>query len=61
MVFHKKDKYGNLTPYAVDTTHIGRCIFTKAIGSTNAMNITHNYKHEEGNAETVPSSPKLQG
>lgn len=52
MVFYKKDKYGNMTPYAVDTTHIGQCIYTKAVGGTGPMDITHTYKHPEGNQET---------
>lgn len=51
IVFQTKDKYGNVTPYKVDTTHIGKCIYTKAIGSTNRVDITHTYKHPEGDVE----------
>lgn len=58
LVFHKKDKYGNLTPYSVDTTHIGKCIYTKSIGSTQPEDITHNYKNPEGDAQALsPPGP----
>lgn len=50
LVFYKKDRYGNLSPYGVDTTHIGQSIITKALGSTDYVDITQNYKHPEGNA-----------
>uniref|UniRef100_H3CJT8 protein-glutamine gamma-glutamyltransferase n=1 Tax=Tetraodon nigroviridis TaxID=99883 RepID=H3CJT8_TETNG len=51
IVYYKKDKYGNLTPYNVDTTHVGRCIYTKALSGSGPVDITHTYKHPEGSAE----------
>lgn len=57
LVFHKKDASGNLVPYSVDTTHIGKCIYTKAVGSTHPEDVTHNYKNPEGDAEApIPAS-----
>lgn len=57
LVFHKKDDFGNLVPYSVDTTHIGKCIYTKAVGSTHPEDVTHNYKNPEGDAEApIPAS-----
>uniref|UniRef100_A0A3Q0T0R5 protein-glutamine gamma-glutamyltransferase n=1 Tax=Amphilophus citrinellus TaxID=61819 RepID=A0A3Q0T0R5_AMPCI len=52
VVFLKRDKYGNLTPFKVDKTYIGEKICTKAVGSQQAMNITDTYKFPEGNTHT---------
>lgn len=60
LVYHKKDKYGNLTPYSVDTTHIGKCIYTKSVGGTQPVDITLNYKNPEGDAEALPPAPTMQ-
>ncbi|XP_044032118.1 coagulation factor XIII A chain-like [Siniperca chuatsi] len=51
VVFHKRDQYGTLTPYKVDKTLVGQAIYTKAVGSTSAVDITHTYKYPEGSAE----------
>lgn len=56
VVFYHKDKYGNMTPYAVDTVHIGQRVCTKAIGSTSCEDITHTYKHPEGNLKLSSGS-----
>lgn len=40
-----------MTPFNVDTTHIGRSVYTKAVGGTDSVDITHTYKHPEGNVE----------
>lgn len=50
VVFHKKDKYGNMTPYDVNTTMVGLCMCTKAVGSMTRMDLTQFYKHQEGTA-----------
>lgn len=55
IVYYKKDKYGNLTPYNVDTTHVGRCIYTKALSGSGPVDITHTYKHPEGNQQSSGS------
>lgn len=49
VVFHKRDRYGTLTPYKVDKTHVGQAIYTKAVGGSSAVDITHTYKYPEGN------------
>lgn len=49
MVFLKRDKYGDLTPFRVDKTYIGEKILTKAVGSQEQNNITNTYKFPEGN------------
>lgn len=54
VVYYKKDKYGNMTPFNVDTTYIGLCLYTKAIGSTYPLDITITYKYPEGNVEAEP-------
>uniref|UniRef100_A0A3Q3XGQ2 protein-glutamine gamma-glutamyltransferase n=1 Tax=Mola mola TaxID=94237 RepID=A0A3Q3XGQ2_MOLML len=51
VVFHKRDKYGTLTPYKVDKTHVGVSICTKSLGSTAPTDITYNYKYPEGSEE----------
>ncbi|XP_068616197.1 coagulation factor XIII A chain-like [Brachionichthys hirsutus] len=48
IVYHIRDKYGTLSAYKVDSTYVGRSIWTKAIGSTDPMDITQNYKNPEG-------------
>lgn len=57
VVFHKKDKYGGMTPFFVDSTYIGKCIYTKAVGSSSAVDVTMNYKYPEGNAQAPPPAP----
>lgn len=51
VVFYKKDKYGNMSPYDVDTTLVGQCVCTKAVGSMDRVDITHTYKHQEGTTD----------
>ncbi|XP_010750273.2 coagulation factor XIII A chain [Larimichthys crocea] len=51
VIFHKRDRYGTLSPFRVDKTHIGQAIYTKAVGSTASLDVTHNYKYPEGSAE----------
>ncbi|XP_054479180.1 coagulation factor XIII A chain-like [Anoplopoma fimbria] len=48
MVCYKKDRYGTLTPYRVETALIGQHICTKSVGSDYANDITHTYKYPEG-------------
>lgn len=52
MVYQKRDRYGTLTPYRVDKTYVGQCIYTKAVGSSATHDITHTYKYPEGNTHT---------
>uniref|UniRef100_A0A3B4XS77 protein-glutamine gamma-glutamyltransferase n=1 Tax=Seriola lalandi dorsalis TaxID=1841481 RepID=A0A3B4XS77_SERLL len=51
VVFQKRDRYGTLSPFRVDKTHIGQAIYTKAVGSPAPMDITITYKHPEGSAD----------
>ncbi|XP_056869457.1 coagulation factor XIII A chain-like [Takifugu flavidus] len=60
LVYHKKDKYGNLTPYSVDTTHIGKCIYTKSVGGTQPVDITLNYKNPEGSPEDMRAMERAE-
>ncbi|XP_045927854.1 coagulation factor XIII A chain-like [Micropterus dolomieu] len=51
VVFYKRDRYGTLTPFNVDKTRVGKIICTKALGSTDIVDITRTYKYSEGSAE----------
>ncbi|XP_036433992.1 coagulation factor XIII, A1 polypeptide a, tandem duplicate 1 [Colossoma macropomum] len=51
VVFHKRDKYGNMTVIASNTTYVGQLIVTKSIGSNMAEDVTENYKYPEGSPE----------
>ncbi|XP_078018791.1 coagulation factor XIII A chain-like [Epinephelus lanceolatus] len=51
VVFHKRDRYGVLTPYRVEKTHIGQAVYTKSVGNNSYNDITHTYKFPEGSAE----------
>ncbi|XP_036935017.1 coagulation factor XIII A chain-like [Acanthopagrus latus] len=51
VVYQKRDRYGTLTPYRVDKTYVGQCIYTKAVGSSGTHDITHTYKYPEGSAD----------
>ncbi|XP_077952530.1 coagulation factor XIII A chain-like [Gasterosteus aculeatus] len=51
VVFHKKDKFGTLTPYRVEKTIIGTAIYTKAVGANQPSDITQTYKYQEGSRE----------
>ncbi|KAM9337122.1 coagulation factor XIII A chain-like [Symphorus nematophorus] len=51
VVFHKRDRYGTMTPYRVEKTHIGMMVYTKAVGSRAPMDVTHTYKYPEGSGE----------
>uniref|UniRef100_A0A3B4UUT8 protein-glutamine gamma-glutamyltransferase n=1 Tax=Seriola dumerili TaxID=41447 RepID=A0A3B4UUT8_SERDU len=51
VVFLKRDRYGTLTPFRVDKTHIGQAIYTKAVGSPAPMDITYTYKYPEGSGD----------
>ncbi|XP_034561741.1 coagulation factor XIII A chain-like [Notolabrus celidotus] len=51
VVFHKRDRYGTLSAYRVDKTHVGQCIYTKAVGSYSPNDITYTYKYPEGSSQ----------
>lgn len=38
---------------SVKSASVGRCISTKALGSTERRDITHKYKYDEGNGSTT--------
>lgn len=51
VVFYSRSKDGTLTPVRVNTSHVGRMVLTKAPGSRDRRDITHNYKFPEGSTE----------
>lgn len=48
LIHLKSDRYGNMTPFKVDTTYVGKLIYTKAMSSWGPEDITLTYKHPEG-------------
>lgn len=44
VVYHKKDKYGNMTVIFVDSNYVGKLVVTKMIGSSDYNDITASYK-----------------
>uniref|UniRef100_A0A3Q1FDE3 protein-glutamine gamma-glutamyltransferase n=1 Tax=Acanthochromis polyacanthus TaxID=80966 RepID=A0A3Q1FDE3_9TELE len=57
VVFHKKDRYGTMEVFKVDTTHIGQGLFTKALSSNQYVDVTRTYKHPEGMSTVTWTSP----
>ncbi|CAN9506060.1 unnamed protein product [Ophioblennius macclurei] len=51
VVFLKRDTYGTLTPFKVDTTHVGQAMVTKALDGDYAVDVTNTYKHPEGSKQ----------
>lgn len=49
IVFMKRDRYGNLSPFRVDKTYVGQALYTQSIGSDAPFDITNEYKYPEGN------------
>ncbi|XP_047014934.2 coagulation factor XIII A chain [Ictalurus punctatus] len=47
VVYHKKDKYGNMNVIYVDKTYVGKLIVTKMISSNDYNDITNSYKYAE--------------
>lgn len=47
-VVHQRYEDGEYKVFKVDTNAIGRLICTKAVGSYNLMDLTHDYKYPEG-------------
>ncbi|XP_058256307.1 coagulation factor XIII A chain-like [Hemibagrus wyckioides] len=45
VVYHKKDKYGNMTVIYVDSNYVGKLVVTKMIGSNDYNDITASYKY----------------
>ncbi|XP_035981496.1 coagulation factor XIII A chain [Fundulus heteroclitus] len=54
------DKYGNMTPKKVDTTYIGKMLYTKAVSSWGPEDITGTYKHPEGSAADKETMAKAE-
>uniref|UniRef100_A0A3B3XR79 Transglutaminase-like domain-containing protein n=1 Tax=Poecilia mexicana TaxID=48701 RepID=A0A3B3XR79_9TELE len=48
LIHMKSDKYGNMTPFKVDTTYVGKLIYTKSLSGWGPEDITGTYKHPEG-------------
>ncbi|XP_060950230.1 coagulation factor XIII A chain-like [Limanda limanda] len=47
VVFMNRDRYGTLTPFRVDKTHVGQAVYTKAVGGYGPVDITHTYKYPQ--------------
>ncbi|XP_074550147.1 coagulation factor XIII A chain-like [Halichoeres trimaculatus] len=60
VVFHKRDRYGTLSPYRVDKLHIGQLIYTKAVGSFSPQDVTHTYKYPEGSGEDASTMARAE-
>nr|XP_046226724.1 coagulation factor XIII A chain-like [Scatophagus argus] len=61
VVFQKRDRYGTLTPFRVDTSHIGQAVLTKAVGSMSPVDIKGNYKYPEGSNEDSRTMAQAEG
>ena len=51
-------KNGSQVIEKIDTTHIGKLIVTKGVGNDDMVDITENYKFQEGNLKksgTIPT------
>ncbi|XP_008941142.1 PREDICTED: coagulation factor XIII A chain [Merops nubicus] len=51
IVYIRREKNGTQTIENIDTTHVGRLIVTKEVGGDGMMEITEDYKFQEGSAE----------
>ncbi|XP_024859220.1 coagulation factor XIII A chain-like [Kryptolebias marmoratus] len=60
LVHMKSDKYGNLSPFKVDTTYVGILIYTKAMGGWSPENVTHTYKYPEGSPQDQQTMAKAE-
>lgn len=52
---------GEMVKFSGSTKSVGRCISTKAVGSDERHDITHQYKYPEGTAETSQPHTYLNG
>ena len=48
VVYHSTDQYGQSKIVRVDTTYVGKKIYTKAVGLNMFEDITLTYKNQEG-------------
>ncbi|KAK2854537.1 hypothetical protein Q7C36_006406 [Tachysurus vachellii] len=48
VVYHKRDRYGNMSVIYVDRNYVGKLVVTKMIGSDDYNDITDRYKHSKG-------------
>uniref|UniRef100_A0A8C5H421 protein-glutamine gamma-glutamyltransferase n=1 Tax=Gouania willdenowi TaxID=441366 RepID=A0A8C5H421_GOUWI len=60
VVFFKRDKYGEMKVFRIDTTHVGKRILTKAVGSIQAVDVTHNYKYREGTPQDMATMERAE-
>uniref|UniRef100_A0A8C2TZI4 Coagulation factor XIII A chain n=3 Tax=Coturnix japonica TaxID=93934 RepID=A0A8C2TZI4_COTJA len=51
VIYSRMGKNGSQVIEKIDTTHIGRLIVTKGVGTDDMVDITENYKFQEGSAE----------
>lgn len=52
-IFWQRKSDGTFAEFRVDKSAVGHCISTKAVGSDTRVDITHLYKHPEGNSTVV--------
>ncbi|XP_054592136.1 coagulation factor XIII A chain [Nothobranchius furzeri] len=60
VIYLKSDRYGNMTPFRVDTAYTGILMYTKAVGSWSPEDITHNYKYPEGSPQDKQSMARAE-
>ncbi|MEQ2306989.1 hypothetical protein AMECASPLE_013641, partial [Ameca splendens] len=51
LIHMKIDRYGNMTPFKVDKTYVGKLIYTKSMTGWRPEDITGTYKYPEGSSE----------
>ncbi|POI33942.1 hypothetical protein CIB84_002306, partial [Bambusicola thoracicus] len=51
IIYSRMGKNGSQVIEKIDTTHIGKLIVTKGVGNDDMVDITENYKFQEGSAE----------
>uniref|UniRef100_A0A8C2XPT6 protein-glutamine gamma-glutamyltransferase n=1 Tax=Cyclopterus lumpus TaxID=8103 RepID=A0A8C2XPT6_CYCLU len=60
LVFHKRDRFGTLTPYRVETDLIGLAVYTKALNGNSPVDVTLNYKYPEGSTEDTATMTRAE-
>lgn len=57
VIYSRMGKNGSQVIEKIDTTHIGKLIVTKGVGSDDMVDITENYKFQEGNLKKKGTMP----
>lgn len=57
VIYSRREKNGAQIIEKIDTTHIGKLIVTKGVGTDEMVEITEEYKFQEGNLKWGGSIP----